>query len=342
MPGPSTAILWLRRDLRVHDHPALAYALGHFDRVVPLFVVDDRLLRGRWRSANRLWFLAGALRSLQHELRERDSALTLLRGRPAVVVPGLAHGIGAEAVVVTRDLTSFGRGRDEAVAAALAAHRIPLVAGRGLLVHEPEEVSRPAGGPFTVFSPFHRRWLAAPMRPQEDAPATVPTPGTVTAATDPDPAGLLDDPTPTASLALMPEPTETAARQRLERWVRSEALREYATGRDRLDLDGTSRLSQDLRFGLLSPVEVLARVGGDGPGPERFRSELAWRDFYAHLLWHLPRVAREAFRADLDGVAWSTDAGAIDAWTTGRTGYPVSTRRCGSCSRRAGCTTAPG
>lgn len=323
MPGPSTAILWFRRDLRVHDRPALAHALARFDRLLPLFVVDDRLLAGRWQSPNRLWFLAGALRSLQVELRRRDSALTLVRGDPTTLVPRLATEMGAAAVVATRDLTPYGRGRDEAVAAALGAHGVGFVATPGLLVHEPEEVPRTAGGPFTVFSPFHRRWLAAPLRAPEPGPATIPTVEMASAGPDVDPGALLGNPVPTADPALLLEPSEDAARRRLERWAGSDALRDYATGRDRLDLDGTSRLSQDLRFGLLSPIEVLDRIGAAGSGPERFRSELAWRDFYAHLLWHLPRVARSSFRAHLDGVAWSTDAASIEAWRTGRTGYPV-------------------
>ena len=323
MAPTSTAIVWFRRDLRVHDHPALTYALAHFDRVIPLFVVDDRLLQGRWQSANRLWFLAGALGSLQDELRERDSALTMVRGYPVELVPKLALEAGAGAVIVTRDLTPYGRRRDESVGRALAPSGIPLVSGSGLLVHEPEDVARPAGGPFTVFSPFHRRWLAAPVRELEPAPALIPTARLAAADPAADPGAMLGHPEPTADRRLLLEPTEAAARARLERWAGSDRLLAYATGRDRLDIDGTSRLSQDLRFGLLSPVEVLLRTGGDGTGPERFHSELAWRDFYAHLLWHLPRVARQPFRADLDGVAWSTDEDAIEAWRTGRTGYPV-------------------
>jgi deoxyribodipyrimidine photo-lyase len=134
---------------------------------------------------------------------------------------------------------------------------------------------------------------------------------------------LLGDTTPTADPALLLEPTEAAARARLEAWVGSDALDRYDVGRDRLDLDGTSRLSQDLRWGLLSPVEVIVRTARDGPGPARFRSELAWRDFYAHLLWHEPRVARVAFRVALDAVARSDDPVAVDAWKQGRTGFPV-------------------
>src|SRR5690349_24874994 len=103
MPSPSVAIVWFRRDLRVHDHPALTHALGRYVRVVPLFVLDPGILEGRWQSANRRWFLGGALGSLEAELRERDSALTVVRGNPRTLVPKLAANVGAAAIVASRD-----------------------------------------------------------------------------------------------------------------------------------------------------------------------------------------------------------------------------------------------
>ncbi len=323
MPRETTAVVWFRRDLRLHDHPALHHALERYDRVLPLFVIDDGILHGRWPSANRRWFLAGAMRGLDGELRKRDSSLTVLRGDPVEVVPRVASELGAAAIVASRDFSPYGRRRDEAVASAALAGGVGWEAGRGLLVHEPEGLRRDDGA-FKVFSPFHRRWEALPLRAVLPAPRAVPTvvPPAGHEAPD-DPGRLLGDTTPTADPELLLEPSEAAARARLDRWAASDGLRDYDIGRDRLDLDGTSRLSQDLRWGLLSPVEVVERCSGPGRGPARFRSELAWRDFYAHLLWHEPRVARESFRRELDGVARSSDARAIEAWKAGRTGFPV-------------------
>jgi deoxyribodipyrimidine photo-lyase len=99
----SVAVVWFRRDLRLHDHPALQHALEGYDRVVPLFVVDRAIVGGRWRSANRRWFLAHALESLDRELRARDSRLTIAHGDPKAVVPRVAAGVGAEAIVASRD-----------------------------------------------------------------------------------------------------------------------------------------------------------------------------------------------------------------------------------------------
>jgi deoxyribodipyrimidine photo-lyase len=190
-------------------------------------------------------------------------------------------------------------------------------------VHEPEAVVRDGGAGFRVFSPFHRRWTATEPRDVLSAPrrmAGVEVPGWACRPI----AELLGAVQPTADPDLLLEPGEAAARGRLDRWAGSQALRHYDKGRDRLDHAGTSRLSQDLRWGLLSPVEVIARCGGRGAGPARFRSEIAWRDFYAHLLWHEPRVARESFRVELDDL-WSDapDGALLDAWRDGRTGYPI-------------------
>jgi len=319
--GAVTAVVWFRRDLRLHDLPALDHALAVADRLVPLFVVDPALLRGRWRSTNRLWHLARCLERLDEGLRERGASLVTVVGVPEEQVPRVAQAVGARIVTASRDRAPYGRARDEAVRAALERAHIELRTGRGLLVHEPEEVQRADGGPFRVFTPFHRAWQARETRPTLGAPERIPM------APAPD-GGLsidaaLGEPRPTASQGSLLEPGEPAARRRLAAWAGSAALDRYATDRDRLDLEGTSRLSQDLRWGTLSPVEVLAACDRPGPGPARFRSEIAWRDFFAHLLWHDPSLARRAFRRELDGVAWEQDRGRIDAWRTGRTGYPV-------------------
>jgi deoxyribodipyrimidine photo-lyase len=320
MSPARTAVVWFRRDLRLHDHPALDHALTEADRIVPLFVVDERLLGGRWPSPNRLWFLAGALASLAAALRQRGSDLLVIRGDPVDVVATVAGRFGADMVAVSRDFTPYGRSRDGAVTDALRARSVDFRAGRGLLVHEPEQVRRGDGEPFVVFSPFHRAWLEREVRPVTPAPDVIRSPVLVEPG---DPFELLGRPEPTADVTAILEPSEAAARARLDRWAGSAALDEYDTGRDRLDRDGTSRLSQDLRFGLLSPVDVLARCAGGGPGPARFRSEIAWRDFYAHLLWHRPELVRQSFRPELDDVAWERSADVIEAWHTGRTGYPV-------------------
>ena len=319
---PTTAVVWFRRDLRVHDHPALHRAVERFDRVIPLYVLDDALLDGRWASANRRWFLGRALEALRTSIADRGGRLATLRGDPRTAVVAFAREVDADAILVSRDLGPFGRARDAAVATAAEAAGIGWEAGRGLLVHEPEDVRRDDGSPYSVFSPFHRRWQERPVRDVLGAPERIPT-GRLPAAARQSPTELLGEAGPTADPGLLLTPGEPAARERLAAWSSSDALRDYATGRDRLAVDGTSRLSQDLRWGTLSAVEVLARCGGDGAGPTRYRSELAWRDFYAHLFWHEPRVRHESFQRAFEDVGGEGDEATVQAWRDGRTGYPI-------------------
>jgi deoxyribodipyrimidine photo-lyase len=369
---PTTSVVWFRRDLRVHDHPALAAVLARADRVVPLFVIDTGLLDGRWRSANRAWFMLESLRVLAEELGTRGARLVVAVGRPESVVPALALDVGATEVHVSREYTPYGRRRDRAVALDLAAARIVLREAPGPLVHEPEEILTAAGRPYAVFTPFHRRWSARPIRNVLAAPDDIPgLPSRMIGRSRMLERSRASEPTrlptlrelgfdgPTADMRLLPEPGEPAARARLERWsgdvaggVRAPAglapdglapdglapdgrapdgrapdgrasVDGYAERRDLLASEGTSRLSQDLRWGLLSPVEVAHRVGTSGDGRQRFATELAWRDFYAHVLWHEPRVARESYQARYDALAWRNDPVEVAAWRDGRTGYPV-------------------
>lgn len=330
------AIAWFRRDLRLHDHPALTAAVASADVVIPVFVFDEALLRGRWPAANRVWFMRESVVALSAALAERGAGLRILRGRPAEVIPAFAREVGASDLFLTRDAAPYGLRRDRAVAAALEGTGTAVHAFRGLYVHEPDEIATGDGRPYTVYSPFRRAWDARPRRAVIEAPDRIPAPPGAVPRPDPVPEVA----PPTADRALIPVPGEAAARVRLARWLdgpgdtRVDApvdaaaavgapVDAYADVRNRLDLDGSSRLSQDLRFGLLSPVEVVDRAAGAGDGRRTFTGEIAWREFYAHILWHQPRVAREPFQPSFARLPFLEDPVAFDAWAEGRTGYPV-------------------
>ncbi len=322
------AIIWFRRDLRLHDHPALGAAVETGDgAVVPLYVLDPRLLGGRFASPNRTWFLLGALRALAADLADLGAPLVIRVGDPAAVVPAIVRATGARHVFVSRDHAPFGRARDRRVAGILGGLPAPvrLHMRSGDLVHEPETVATSDGRPYEVYSPFRRAWERLPIR------STLPPPPAGLRGHGVEPGGIPDLASlglgrdPTAEPAALPEPGEAAARRRLERWL-ERGLGTYHETRDRLDLaDGTSRLSTDLHFGLLSATEIVERVlaAAAGDGRRVFLNELVWREFYAHVLFHRPSVRHAAFRPAFDAVEWSSDAAAFDAWRAGRTGYPV-------------------
>jgi deoxyribodipyrimidine photo-lyase len=331
----TAAIVWFRRDLRVHDHPALHAALAAADVVIPVFVVDEPLLAGRWASANRAWFMRESVVQLADALAERGAPLRVLRGRPSEVLPAFAREADANDVFVTRDATPYGRRRDRATAEQLAAMGIAFHAKTGLYVQEPDALVNAAGRPFSVYGAFRRAWDAAPRRAVLPPPDRIPGPPVAMAA-DPIP----DLSGPTADPGLMPAPGERAARDRLARWLgelpagvrmadgpptadRAAPVDAYDAARDRLDLDATSRLSADLRWGLLSPLEVLERAAGPGDGRRVFAAEVAWREFYAHVLWHHPRVLDEPYLTSFAALETRDAPGEFAAWAAGRTGYPV-------------------
>ena len=318
-------VVWYRRDLRLHDHPALSDAVASGRPVAPLFVFDRALLHGRFASPNRTWFLLGSFLALRRELEARGGRLFVRVGDPSTVLPAFAREIGAGEVLVSRDYTAYARRRDRAVATALADAGIDLRAKRGLLIHEPESLVTGTGTGYTVFAPFLRRWEALPMRDILPAPDKLSTVEADVGAT-PDLAALGFD-GPTADEARLSEPGEPAARRRLETWLDAGGAATYDRTRDRLgDPQATSHLSADLRFGLLSPVEVATRAlasDDGGGGSRRFTSELAWRDFFAHALWHAPRIAREPMDERYRDLAWEGDEAGLEAWQDGRTGYPI-------------------
>ncbi|MFP5341774.1 MAG: cryptochrome/photolyase family protein [Candidatus Limnocylindria bacterium] len=318
------AIVWFRRDLRLHDHPALTVAIDAGDRLLPLYVLDPALLTGRFASATRTWFLLGALASLRADVRARGSDLVVRVGDPRHVVPALAAEVGAGDVMVSRDHAPYGRARDRVVADRLAAADVGWHPRRGVLVHEPDELATGQGTPFSVYSPFRRAWEALPRRAVLPAPDRLPP---LPDGVDPGPLPALEglglDADGLADPGQLPEPSERAARDRLARWL-DLGIDDYAASRDRLDdEDGTSRLSADLHLGLLSPLEVVERAHGSGDGRRVYGNELVWREFYAHMLFHRPDLRRHAFVAAFDALPWSDDAAALAAWREGRTGYPV-------------------
>ena len=225
----TVSVVWFRRDLRVHDHCALSAAVQAGDRVAPLFVVDERLIAGRWRSPNRLWFMRASVEALAADLARLGAPLTVVRGDPRVEVVAFAASVGARRVLVSRDYTPYGRVRDRVVSERLDVLGIGFDAAPGGLIVEPEDVTTGAGTPYRVYGPFRTSWRLVPRR------AVLPAPSAIRAATmrrrggDRSPGqtqigDVLAPIAPTADPASLPAPGEPAARQRLDRWATGPAL----------------------------------------------------------------------------------------------------------------------
>ncbi|WP_144721063.1 cryptochrome/photolyase family protein [Agrococcus jejuensis] len=308
-------ILWFRRDLRLGDHPALGAAAAEGD-VLPVFVLDRTLLgtAGDVRTAA----LADALANLR---RATDGALVVRSGDPARILPQLAAEIDATAVHVSAETFPYGRRRDARVQEALEATDVAWVETGSPYAVTPGRVRNGSGDRYKVFTPFSKAWLEHGWR----APAD-------------DPEGLRwsrlvesdDLPAAPAIDADIPTISEEAA---LTRWhaFLDDDLDDYDDGRDRPGDDTTSRMSAQLKWGTIHPRTMLAdlerrargRTGKRMQSLLRYRTELAWREFYADVLWHAPQSDWHDLTDALDGMQYDEPGDAFDAWREGRTGFPM-------------------
>ena len=327
----TTAIWWVRRDLRLADNQALAAALAQADRVIPAFCLDPAILSSDYvgeAAGGRVAFLYEGLRRLDADLRARGSCLIVRRGDPVKELVRLAGESGAGEVFAEEDYWPYGRRRDARCAAAL-----PLHLTAGLAIHPPEVVLKSDGRPYTVFTPFGRAWKARP------APAAaLATPHSLPAVPPLDSLPIPDEPRFPAVEILPPDdpfrPGETEAQCRLQAFVGGDdpPIYRYSTGRDRPDLAGTSQLSPYLRFGMLSARQAAASAlaaieaapsAQARSGAEAWLNELVWREFYLSIQYHFPDTEQASFRPALRSIAWDNDQVAFAAWCQGQTGYPV-------------------
>jgi deoxyribodipyrimidine photo-lyase len=321
LAADGTAILWFRRDLRTHDLPALARA-AEFDSILPCFVFDDRLIsKGRFPSPRRVEFMLGCLAELRSHLRELGADLFIRRGDPAEVLPALASEADARVVHWTDDVSPWARGRDRAVRSALEAEGIAVEIHPGsYIVDDPGAIRSGKGSPYTVYSPFAKAWQKVERRDLCEPPDALVSVG-----------GLEPGEMPTLTeLGLEPvvgetsfEPGETAARDAARDYLNG-GLSSYSDVRN-LPSGGSSRLSPYMRWGCVSPLELEQKLGiRPGNGPRVFRSELAWREFYAAVIENFPNVVREEFQERYRGTLdWQSDDDLLEAWKQGRTGYPL-------------------
>lgn len=308
------ALLWFRRDLRLHDLPPLLEAVADSDEVLACFVFDRRLEASSGRR--RMQFLCDSLRRLRDDL---DGRLLVTRGRPEERIPLIAKEVHAQSVHASEEFAPFGRRRDDRVRAALGD--VSLVTTGSPYLVSPGRVTKNDGDPYRMFTPFFHRWRETGWR----APAR----------SDPDSTRWLDPeqlrkrvkpceiPDPGVQLGLVAG--EVAALRQWRAFV-DDGLDRYAEDRDRPDHDGTSRMSAHLKFGTIHPRTMVADLDLRHAGARAYLRELAFRDFYAAVLHHWPDSAWWNWNHDFDAVQTDTDADAkrlFEAWKAGQTGFSL-------------------
>ncbi|MBK5108134.1 MAG: deoxyribodipyrimidine photo-lyase [Anaerolineales bacterium] len=319
-----TNIWWIRRDLRLEDNQALSDAISSADNVIPLFILDPKLIASSKSGSKRFAFLGNSLDALDKDLRTRGSRLVLRRGTPVDVLTVLAWENQVNQIFAEADYSPYARRRDEQV-----ARQLPLKLSDGLSVSHPEALMNKNGNPYRVFTPYMRNWKAQYSIQSEQllpAPDHLSTPTELPSEGFPIKPGL--------GKSLLFEPGEKAANARLDAFLNSpkRGIYCYAEQRNRMDMDGTAVISPYLRFGLLSMrhcVYAAQLAMKEAPDQESrvsaeiWLNELIWREFYLAILYHFPGVMKNSFREDLRAISWRNDADEFLAWCEGRTGYPI-------------------
>ncbi|WP_375394136.1 cryptochrome/photolyase family protein [uncultured Sphingomonas sp.] len=309
-----STLLWLRQDLRLHDHPALIAAAGE-GPVIPVYILDDDA-PGEWAMGGaQRWWLHHSLESHGKALKAKGSSLILRRGDAVTVLKELMAETGATRIHAIRHYEPWWRKAEDALGDALYLHE-------GNHLARIESVTTGSGNQFRVYSSF---WKALSQRMPPDRP--LPVPDRIAA---PDAWPKSDALAGWALLPTRPDwsagfrdwtPGETDARRAVERFAKSTAG--YDTDRNLPAVEGTSRLSPHLHFGEVSARHVWHALDGQGVGLQTFRKELAWRDFTDGVVLEMPDYGEINGRSRYDTLPWRNSPQDLKAWEQGRTGYPI-------------------
>ncbi len=327
------ALVWLRRDLRLQDHTALATACAQAEQVWCAFIFDQAILASLPRRDRRVEFIWRSLQALDAELAALGARLIVRHGLAPEEVPALAQQLGAQAVFITHDDEPQALTRDAAVRQQLHAQGRALHSFKDHVVFERAELLNGGGKPYSVFTPYKNAWLKkltadanAIREHHADTQALAPWPAQLGNPGVPNLAEIGFEPTNLSALRL---PCGSAGAQALlaDFLPRMSA---YANSRNFPALKGPSYLSTHLRFGTVS-IRALVRAAwaqaqtGDA-GASTWLAELIWRDFYHQILHHHPQVVGHAFKPEFENVLWESGPQAdalFAAWCQGRTGYPL-------------------
>ncbi|THU04010.1 deoxyribodipyrimidine photo-lyase [Lampropedia puyangensis] len=312
MPAHRTAIFWFRRDLRLHDNAGLYEALKQFDAVVPVFVFDTDILEKLPRYDRRVDFIAQAVSHLDTQLRELGSALHIEVGSPVSILPALASRYGAAAVFANTDYEPEALARDAHIERQLVQQGISLQRFKDQVIFEKSEVVKDDGTPYTVFTPYSRKWKAhcnafflKPYPTVQYAQCLAGRDKLQLTTVKPDVAVLGFKPT---DMVFTPPS------------VSRTCLSDYGAQRDFPAADATSRLGVHLRFGTGSIRALAQQAAGLS---DVFLNELIWRDFFQMLIWHFPKTVEHAFKPAYDAIVWRNNAADFERWKQGQTGYPL-------------------
>lgn len=308
MKKPRVSIHWFRRDLRLNDNHGLFRALVDHGDVLPVFIFDTNILHElEDKHDRRVDFIHRTLERLQAQLVQGGSTLHVVHGEPLTVWRELMATFDIQGVTANHDHEPYANARDAQISDLLRSNGIPFRTFKDISIFERGEVVKDDGKPYTVFTPYARKWQALFTPAME---AAFPS-------EDHHNAFFRTAPRALPSLASIGfEPTDLQAPPLT---LSNAVLKHYHETRDLPAINGTSRMSTHLRFGTVSVRELVRRGRALNA---TYLKELIWREFFMQILWHFPNAGR-AFKPNYDNIPWRNDEAGFQAWCEGRTGYPL-------------------
>lgn len=305
LSAAEVTIFWFRRDLRLHDNAGLYHALKECKNVLPLFIFDTVILdKLEDKDDKRVEFIHQSLELVKKELEEMGSTLAVLYGNPVEIYKSLQP----KAVYTNHDYEPYARKRDKEIESQLSARGIAFKSFKDQVIFEKEEVVKDDGKPYTVFTPFSKKWKARlTATDYESYPTEKYSKNFLQTSPLPFPA--------LKEIGFVP-----AGGIYPERKIKQSIIEHYHLQRNFPAIAGTTRLSVHLRFGTVS-IRKLVQVALKKN--ETWLNELIWRDFYHMILWHFPNAATKAFKPAYDRIEWRNDPKEFKAWCDGKTGYPI-------------------
>jgi len=327
------SIVWHRRDLRLQDNPALAASVIPDSTTVGMFIFDPDILKSAETGGGKVDFMLGCLDELQQGYRALGSELLFFYGHPLEVLVKLAQILKPQRLFFNQDVEPKAIARDQEVIKTLSALGIEIKGFLDISLVDPQAITtKSSNEPYKVYSPYWKNWITHPK------PAPLAKPQKLTGLKSYEGLGVISLPM-LKDLGfrhnqILPEAGEAIAQTLLTQFCDSHTLHNYKNLRDFPAIAGTSILSPHLRFGTIgirdcwaATVDAEADITDESDqaleGIKTWRQELAWREFYQHVLFHFPQLSESAYRPQMQRFTWDENSEYFAAWSEGLTGYPI-------------------
>lgn len=303
----SISIFWFRRDLRIKDNAALSEALKNGQPVLPIFIFDKNILDELPVDDPRVSFIHETLEAIHLQLQDFGTDLQVFKGTPTAIFKDLISKYKVQNLFFNRDYEPYALKRDFEVAHYLATNGVKIMSSKDQVIFEPNEILKADGKPYTVYTPFKNSWLAKfdlgnmPVFEWPKSPDFVQSDSRF--------PSLREIGFEKSKIKVLP--------------VNLSVIPDYDKNRDFPNQDGTSYSGPHLRFGTVSVRSLVPKLLNKGNGQAVFLSELIWREFFMHIVYHFPKVVHENFRSKYNGIQWRNNEEEFEKWCSGNTGYPM-------------------